>query len=92
MATKPYSDFFRVRGNRGVAMGPGAWEVAARVSTLNLSDRNIQGGQLTDITFGVNWYLNFQTKLMFNYVHAFLNQQNTASNADVLVTRAQVVW
>jgi phosphate-selective porin OprO/OprP len=92
VATRPYSDFFRVRGNRGVAMGPGAWEVAARVSTLNLSDRNIQGGQLTDITFGVNWYLNFQTKLMFNYVHAFLNQKNVASNADVLVTRAQVVW
>lgn len=92
VATKPHSDFFRVRGERGVAMGPGAWEVAARVSTLNLSDRNVQGGQLTDLTFGVNWYLNFQTKLMFNYVHAFLNQQNRASNADVLVTRAQIVW
>ncbi|HVW38067.1 MAG TPA: porin [Pirellulales bacterium] len=92
-AVKPFADFYRVRtADRGICTGPGAWEVAARFSSLNLSDRNIQGGRLNDVSLGVNWYLNFQTKIMFNYVHAFLNRHNAPSNADVFETRAQVVW
>jgi phosphate-selective porin OprO/OprP len=92
-AVRPFADFFRVRtADRGICTGPGAWEIAARFSSLNLSDRNIQGGRLNDVTLGVNWYLNFQTKLMFNYIHAFLNRNNTPSNADVVSVRAQVVW
>lgn len=91
-AVKPFRDFFRVRTERGICTGPGAWEVAARFSTINLSDQNIQGGRLNDFTFGVNWYLNFQARIMFNYVHAFLNRNNIASNADVFSTRAQIVW
>lgn len=91
-AVKPFSDFFRVRTDRGIATGPGAWEVAARFSSLNLSDRNIQGGRLNDVTLGLNWYMNFQTKIMFNYIHAFLNVHNRPSDADVFATRAQVVW
>ena len=91
-AVRPFGDFFRVRTDRGICTGPGAWEVAARFSSLNLSDRNIQGGRVNDVTLGVNWYLNFQTKLMFNYIHAFLNRQNSPSDADVFATRAQIVW
>jgi len=91
-AVRPFSDFFRVRTDRGICTGPGAWEVAARFSSLNLSDRNIQGGRVNDVTLGLNWYLNFQTKLMFNYIHAFLNRQNTPSDADIFATRAQIVW
>ncbi len=92
-AIKPFADFFRVRtADRGICTGPGAWEVAARFSSLNLSDRNIQGGRLNDVTLGLNWYMNFQTRLMFNYIHAFLNRHNVPSDADVFSTRAQVVW
>lgn len=85
MATRPYSEFFRVRTNRGIATGPGAWEIAARFSTINLSDGNVQGGRLNDVTLGVNWYLNFQARM-------FLNRYNQPSGADVVATRAQVVW
>ncbi|HVX60055.1 MAG TPA: porin [Pirellulales bacterium] len=92
VATKPYSEFFRVRTDRGIGMGPGAWEIAARFSTINLSDGNVQGGRLNDVTLGVNWYLNFQSRIMFNYIHAFLNRYNQPSNADVFAMRAQVVW
>jgi phosphate-selective porin OprO/OprP len=92
VATKPYSEFFRVRTNRDIGMGPGAWEIAARFSTINLSDGNVQGGRLNDVTLGVNWYLNFQSRVMFNYIHAFLNRYNQPSNADVFATRVQVVW
>lgn len=89
----PFANFFRVRtGDRGIATGPGAWEIAARFSTINLSDRNLQGGTLNDFTLGVNWYLNSQMRVMANWIHASLNRQNVGSNADVFLTRAQVVW
>jgi phosphate-selective porin OprO and OprP len=91
-AVKPFADFFRVRTDRGICTGLGAWEVAARFSSLNLSDRNIQGGRLNDVTLGLNWYLNYQTRFMVNYIHAFLNRHNVPSDADVVSTRAQVVW
>lgn len=38
----------------------------------NLNDGIIQGGEMSEITFGVNWYLNPATKIMFNYVYADL--------------------
>ncbi|WP_339733827.1 porin [uncultured Gimesia sp.] len=77
--------------------GCGAWEVAGRWSYIDLNDKNIQGGRLTDLTFGVNWYLNQYTKFQFNYIHAFLNSSPAVngpvvknSNADILAVRAQV--
>jgi hypothetical protein len=40
----PFTNFFRVRGSDGnMLQGWGAWEVAARFSTMNLSDKSIQG-------------------------------------------------
>lgn len=91
-AIKPNSSFFRVRTDRGIATGPGAWEVAARFSSMNLSDRNIQGGTLNDVTLGLNWYATFQMRFSINYIHAFLNRNNRASNCDVVSGLAQVVW
>ena len=46
----------------------GAWEVAARVSYLDLNDNGVRGGLLRDITAGVNWYLNPNFRWMVNYV------------------------
>ncbi len=48
--------------------GTGAIEVAARWSYIKLDSVDIRGGFLQDITAGVNWYLNPNTKVMFNYV------------------------
>lgn len=50
----------------------GAWEVAARWSTLDLNDLsqgvNITGGRGTNVTLGLNWHMNANFKWMFNYV------------------------
>lgn len=62
-------DRIKVKKNYGTD-GWGAWEVAARYSHLDLNDGGITGKKLTDWTFGVNWYLNSQTKVMFDLVHA----------------------
>ncbi|MEM7261533.1 MAG: porin [Planctomycetota bacterium] len=50
--------------------GCGAWEIAARYSKLDLNSGAIQGGELRDYTFGVNWYANPNLRTMLNLVHA----------------------
>lgn len=71
--------------------GGGAWEVCARWSYLDLIDANVDGGNLHDLTFGLNWYLNKFTKFQFNYIHAMLQRPAlNDSDANVLAVRAQV--
>jgi phosphate-selective porin OprO/OprP len=64
--------FDRVRPlrNFGRDGGPGAWELAARFSYLNLNDGFVKGGQLRNLTLGLNWYLNPSVRTMWNYVLA----------------------
>ncbi len=49
--------------------GFGALEFSARYSALNLTDDDIYGGDLEDITLGLNWYLESNLKVAVNYVH-----------------------
>jgi phosphate-selective porin OprO and OprP len=62
------------------AGGPGAWEVGARLSEINLNSggflflqpvglpSNIQGGRETDLTLGLNWYPDTGIRFMANWV------------------------
>jgi phosphate-selective porin OprO/OprP len=70
--------------------GRGAWEIAGRVSTIDLNDGGISGGRLTDLTFGVNWYLARNAKLQFNYIEAMLDRDDLDSNTGIFACRAQV--
>ncbi len=67
--------------------GLGAWEVAFRYSGLDLSDSGITGGQLHDMTAGLNWYLNPNTRVMWNYVHS---DREDIGYADIFMTRLQI--
>ena len=58
--------------------GIGAWEVAARYSYLDLNDQLVFGGTQKNITVGVNWYLNDNMRLMFNWVHGQVDKTNVA--------------
>jgi len=89
--------FTRVQPRRPVQFrGPrgwGAWELAGRWSYIDLNGTNGHGigGQLNDLTFGINWYLNSFTKWQFNYIHAYLNQPATGrSQADFYGLRFQL--
>jgi phosphate-selective porin OprO/OprP len=78
--------------SNGLAFG-GAWELTARLSYINTNDGNINGGELTDVTAGVNWWLNSNTRLTFNYIHTWLDKQPTGqSEADIFAVRAQIDW
>lgn len=65
-----YSGFARIKPKRNfeTKSGPGAWELALRYSFSDLNSKYIAGGEETDITLGLNWYLNPVTRIMFNYV------------------------
>lgn len=74
--TRPYDMkkkvFSRVQpnANLGEDGGCGAWELAARYSNINLNEQIVQGGELNSVTIGLNWYLNPNTRVMFNYIYA----------------------
>lgn len=50
--------------------GTGAVELAVRWSALDLTDGAIRGGEVENLTLGVNWYLNPSTRVMVNWVRS----------------------
>ena len=52
------------------AGGPGAWQVAFRFDTIDLTDSGVAGGVQETFTFGVNWYWNPHMRVMFNVIWA----------------------
>ncbi len=70
----------------GEGHGWGAWEVGLRHSELDLNDGPVEGGRLRNITAGLNWYLNPNMRLMWNYVRADLDD---AGKAHIYQMRAQ---
>ncbi len=73
--------------NFGQNGGWGAWELAARYSELDLNDGNIEGGKLENITAGINWHLNPNTRVMWNYVNA---DRKGIGKTDIYMMRLQL--
>ncbi len=84
----------RVRPRRNFSLGEergwGAWEVALRYSELDLDDGPIRGGVEENYTFGLNWYLNANTRVMWNYVLANIEHDLYDGDLQVFQTRFQV--
>ncbi|MFO7861241.1 MAG: porin [Desulfosalsimonas sp.] len=93
---KPGSGSFgRVKPNRNFSFhkpGAGAWEVGVRYSNLDLNDEAIEGGELSNLTLGVNWHLNPNVRMMLNYVYADLEDRENVEddNANIVQARFQV--
>ena len=76
---RPYSGgkFGRVKPENELGKdGIGAIEIALRVDSVNLTDRaeGIAGGNQTNYTLGVNWYLTPNARIMTNYVLATFDE------------------
>jgi phosphate-selective porin OprO and OprP len=70
--------------------GLGAWELLARVSYLDLNDGAVRGGRLTDYTAGLGWYINPNTRWLFNYIYADMDRAAGGGHTHIFEMRAQV--
>lgn len=66
---RPNENFFWMRGADGNSVfSKGAWQVGLRYDYLDLNDKGLNGGVLNNITGGLNWFMNPNMKLQFNYI------------------------
>ena len=65
---KPFQDF-----DDG---GWGAWQIAARYSYADFSDKDVFGGVGHSVTLGLNWYWNPNARLQFNYIAGRISDRN----------------
>jgi phosphate-selective porin OprO/OprP len=84
--------------------GWGAWEIAARYSTINLNNdlataNGVAGGRQDVFTAGLNWYVSGNIRFMFNYLHGDISKQlsptnstDTGSKFDAVAMRTQIAF
>ena len=65
----------------------GAWEIAARFSFIDLTDGLVEGGELEDFTFGLNWYLTPYHRFKSNYIHANLDRSQQVTQTHIFGLR-----
>jgi phosphate-selective porin OprO/OprP len=93
-AEKGVFDIIRPKANFAPGRGFGAWELAVRLSGLDLSNEDVDGGEMTDLTLGVNWYVNPYMRMSANYV-SVLDVEGGAHDGDepsVFQVHAQVAY
>jgi len=82
-AVKPKRDF--VHG------GPGAWEVALRVTYVDLTSGPIQGGKFLRVTPTLNWYVTETLRFEASYGYGVLNRMDMTGDTQFLLTRMQLM-
>ena len=85
----------RGRFNRVEPKGRGtAWEIAIRASNLDLSDEEIEGGELKNTTLAVNAYVNDNVRFRINMIRAEAtpNEDGDDEEVDILQARAEIYF
>lgn len=62
--------FYKVEPSKNFSFkngGWGAWEVATRYAEADLEDGSVLGGQMSNITVALNWYVNNNIRFMADY-------------------------
>ena len=94
---RPHADFDPRQGTWG------AWEIAARISALDLNDHadlpatgGIAGGYQTNYSAGLNWYWSSFFRLQANYIRADVRRgtgsQSQGTKADIIGLRVHQEW
>ncbi len=100
-------DRVKPKNNLGSKSCCGAFEVGVRLDNLDLDDgADFQKGDETNLTVGLNWYVNPYIRFMANYVKVWNNASATGNRGnlnpgvtspsyddpDIFQVRAQVDW
>jgi phosphate-selective porin OprO/OprP len=78
--------------------GWGAWELAARYSTIDLEDNGFSGGKENNFTVGINWWATPSILFRANYIHAEANPTPIATglgnmkDINIYTLRAQLAF
>lgn len=89
------AEFERVFPEQG---GWGAWEIAARYGTIDLTDSGILGGVERNFTVALNWWATSTILFRLNYIHARTDPTSIAAGVGVdeainaVTLRAQVAF
>ena len=67
--------------------GPGAWEVTARYSSLDLSDGLVDGGEMDILSLGLNWSLTPTFTVNLNYRRIVLDRDGVRGRSDGIMGR-----
>ena len=76
----PHNNFYAIRGGgsgRRLSVSEGAWQLGLRYNYLCLSDGEVNGGVLNGCTLGLNWLLNPNARVYFNYDFTYRDFQST---------------
>ena len=94
---RPLHDF----GYKDGKFGFGAVEVHARFSELNLgkqvftsgfADPNLWSNRASTTDIGANWYLNYYTKIYFDWQHAFYGNKITTGIPNRYMSSTDLFW
>jgi phosphate-selective porin OprO/OprP len=98
--TRVLRPFVSLRNKGQLGSGPGAWEVTARFTYARFTNANIplenglqQGDNEAETVLGISWYLNDNTRIMFDYVHVVPVSPNAGpSYANAFFIRTAIFW
>lgn len=93
MNYKKSGNFSRVSPKAYVGQGGfGAWQLATRFSSLDLTDEDITGGEVDSLTLGLNWFATPNIRFTANYVNILQVDGGVAGDdePELFQLRAQV--
>jgi phosphate-selective porin OprO/OprP len=57
----------------------GAMELNGRYSTVDLNDGSIAGGEMTNLSLGLGWYMSASSRLMLDFIHSDVRDAGVAN-------------
>ncbi len=71
--------------------GWGAFEAAARYSSVDLSDELVEGGKMDIASLGLNWWLTQVAQFSLNYRYIDLNENGMDGNSQEITSRLLLI-
>ncbi len=72
--------------------GFGAWQLAARYSSVDLNDHEIEGGQADSVTVGINWFPTSTLRFSGNYVNILDNDGGAHHGEEPSLLQVRGQW
>lgn len=75
----PTTDFVGGAGNVFTGRPGGALEVVGRLSGVDLDDRGLEGGEMRNLSVGLNWHLSATSVVKLNWVNSSVTDRGRAN-------------